>query len=217
MNKHPTFEHECQYWQQGIELIAGVDEVGIGALAGPVIAAAVVFDRNCKIQSSKFKTQTGYRGIIRDSKQLTAKQREVAAKWIKNNAVAWAAGEASVEEITEINILEASHLAMRRAVESLKVQPNMLLVDGRPISLFENILAVSLVNGDCLSLSIAAASIVAKVYRDELMVKLDKEYPQYGFAAHKGYGSLSHIMALRRFGAAPCHRPTYAPVACLLT
>ncbi len=156
-------------------------------------------------------------GGIKDSKTLSAKQREEAAKWIKDNAMAWAVGEASVEEITEMNILKASHLAMRRAVKSLKAQPNMLLVDGRPINLFENIPAVSLVNGDCLSLSIAAASIIAKVYRDKLMLKLDKQYPNYGFAAHKGYGTLGHRMALRRFGAAPCHRPTYAPVACLLT
>ena len=154
---------------------------------------------------------------IRDSKQLTAKQREEVARWIKENAVAWAVGEASVEEITEMNILKASHLAMRRAVEALKVKPDILLVDGRPVQLGKSLPTINIVKGDSLSLSIAAASIIAKVYRDKLMVALDKQYPNYGFASHKGYGSLAHRMALQNYGPAPCHRLTYAPVACLLT
>lgn len=204
----PTFNNEQLFWQQGFKLIAGVDEVGIGALAGPVCAAAVILQRD---ETSALLDKGGLGGV-KDSKKLTEKQREKAAKWIKKKAVAWAVGEASVEEITELNILRASHLAMQRAVETLEIQPDMLLVDGREVQLSKNIPAVNLVKGDSLSLSIAAASVVAKVYRDGLMVKLDNMYPNYGFASHKGYGSLKHKVALREYGPAPCHRPTYAPV-----
>jgi ribonuclease HII len=207
MRKDPTFEHERQFWQKDIALIAGVDEVGVGALAGPVCAAAVMFK-----ESKKGAVKSGLI-IIRDSKQMTEKQREKATVWIKENAMAWAVGEASVEEITKINILRASHLAMKRAVEGLGVRPNMLLVDGRPIELCDDIPTVNLIGGDALSVSIAAASIVAKVHRDDIMRKLDKDFSDYGFASHKGYGAVTHMAALKEFGACPHHRPTYAPVA----
>ena len=154
---------------------------------------------------------------LRDSKQLTAKQREAAAVWIKGEASAWAVGEASVEEITELNILRASHLAMRRAIEALSRQPDLLLIDGRPAKPHEHIPAVSIIGGDHLSCSIAAASVLAKTHRDAVMRTLDEQYPDYGLAAHKGYGSAAHLAALRKFGASPAHRPTYAPVAATLT
>jgi ribonuclease HII len=204
MKREPTFEHENQFWQQGIKLIAGIDEVGVGALAGPVCAAAVIFEES---------EENNDLVLIRDSKQMTEKNREKASGWIKKNAVAWATGEASVKEITEINILNASHLAMRRAVESLPVRPNMLFVDGRPVELCDDIPAVNLIGGDSLSRSIAAASIVAKVYRDDIMRKLDEEFPNYGFASHKGYGAAVHMAALEKYGAILHHRPSYAPVA----
>lgn len=209
MRKEPTFEHECQFWQKGVELIAGIDEVGVGALAGPVCAAAVMF----KESGIEKKERDNGLALIRDSKQMTERKRESAAKWIKENAAAWAVGEASVKEITEMNILNASHLAMKRAVGGLQMRPNMLFVDGRPVQLCDDVPTVNLVGGDAISISIAAASVVAKVYRDDIMRKLDKEFPDYGFASHKGYGAAVHMAALKNYGATLHHRPTYAPVA----
>ncbi|MDP3997071.1 MAG: ribonuclease HII [bacterium] len=224
----PTFKYEQQYWQQGIDLIAGVDEVGMGALAGPVCAAAVIFGSGKTQNASPVAKAMGDKEIkrqnigipltrdkifIRDSKTLSAKQREMAEKWIRENALAWAVGEASVEEITVLNIRRASHLAMRRAVDALSQKPEMLLVDGNPAQPHETVPSVNILDGDALSFSIAAASIVAKVYRDNLMVELDKKYPAYGFAAHKGYGSQFHLGALKEHGACAIHRPTYAPIA----
>ena len=205
MKREATFEHENQFWQQGIKLIAGIDEVGMGALAGPVCAAAVIL----KEAEEKHNSLV----LIRDSKQMTEKAREKTVEWIEQNAVAWAVGEASVKEITVMNILNASHLAMKRAVESLRVRPNMLFIDGRPVELTKDIPAINLIGGDSISRSIAAASIVAKVYRDDIMRKLDKEHPNYGFASHKGYGAAVHMAALEEYGATLHHRPSYAPVA----
>ncbi|MBI4021865.1 MAG: ribonuclease HII, partial [Candidatus Andersenbacteria bacterium] len=150
--------------------------------------------------------------VIRDSKALSLKQRELAAAWITQHALAWAVGEASVAEITALNILRASHLAMRRAVDALAVTPELLLVDGREGRIHLKVPAVSLINGDQICFSIAAASIIAKVHRDALMRALDLRHPGYGLDAHKGYGSAAHLAALRELGASPCHRPTYAPV-----
>ena len=204
----PTFDYEHQYRKQGFDLIAGVDEVGMGALAGPVCAGAVVFDSN---------RVPDVVGGIRDSKALSPKRRERAALWIKQHALAWAVGEASVEEITALNILQASHLAMRRAIETLKVRPDLLLVDGRPIDFKLAMPAVNIISGDALSISIAAASVLAKVYRDDIMRKLDRKFPGYKLASNKGYGSAAHKAALARLGATPHHRPLFAPIACLLT
>ena len=194
----------------------------MGALAGPVVAAATIFRaRNDQTPMSPAYAQ-GYGGqgndqiAIRDSKTLSAKQREKAAEWIKQHALAWAVGEANVEEITELNIRGASHLAMRRAVEALSPQPEMLLLDGTAAQPHPYIPAASLVRGDALSLSIAAASILAKVHRDAVMAKLEAQYPGYGFGAHKGYGSPAHLAALAGLGPCPCHRPTYAPVRALI-
>jgi ribonuclease HII len=209
----PTFQHEEVYWQQGIRLVAGIDEVGMGALAGPVVAGAVIFP----FPPSSSEERDGVRwGLIRDSKTLSAEQRDVAAKWVQANALAWAVGEASVAEITMLNIRRASHIAMRRAVDRLSVQPEMLLIDGHPASPHPSIAATNLIKGDQLSFSIAAASILAKVYRDALMVELHTSFPNYNFAGHKGYGSAQHLAALEKLGPSPHHRATYAPVARLL-
>lgn len=205
----PTWRYEEQYWDQAIGLIAGIDEVGMGALAGPVCAAAVVFNSQARPSISKSIP-------IRDSKSLSAAQREKAAAWTQEHALAWAVGEASVEEIQVLNILQAARLAMKRAVEQLRLTPDLLLVDGNPVRLHESIPAVNLVQGDQLSYSIAAASILAKVHRDHIMTTLDHEFPLYNFAAHKGYGSAAHLAALKTHGATPHHRATYAPVAAAL-
>ncbi len=204
----PSFQYEQQYWQEGIHLLAGVDEVGMGALAGPVCAAAVIFRRETVPNFTNLPNVPN----IRDSKTLTANQRTEGAAWVKEHAIAWAVGAASVEEINRLNIRQASHLAMRRAVEALSQKPDLLLIDGTPASPHPIIPAVNIIDGDALSISIAAASILAKVHRDQLMVTLDKEFPQYGFAGHKGYGTKIHLTALQVHGASSHHRTAYAPV-----
>lgn len=205
----PTWKYEGRYWQAGIGLIAGVDEVGMGALAGPVVAAAAVF-------TSEALPEAGSKIKIRDSKKLSAAQREKAKDWIIRTALGWAIGEASVEEINQLNIRQASHLAMRRALASLGHVPDLILVDGNPVQLHEQIPTINIIKGDQLCYSIAAASILAKVHRDAVMTKLDQEFPQYGFAGHKGYGSAMHLAALKESGATPYHRISYAPVAAVL-
>ena len=207
----PTFEYEQQYWQAGIDLIAGVDEVGMGALAGPVTAAAVIWNQkisNDKIQNSNI--------AIRDSKTMSEKQRNEAAEWIYEHATAWAVGEASVEEVDKLNIRQASHLAMRRAIDALQKAPEMLLIDGRPAQVHPTIPAVNIIDGDALVFSIAAASIVAKVHRDAIMVEIDKKFPMYGLSGNKGYGAKIHMDALKEYGACEHHRTSYAPVAAVL-
>lgn len=208
----PSLQHELSYWDQGITVIAGIDEVGMGALAGPVVAAAVVIVAGSTKQVAWVKET-----VIRDSKTLSSRQREQAAIVIKQNALAWAIGEATVEEITALNIRRAAHVAMQRAVDQLSVVPELLLIDGNPAQPHPAIAAVNIIGGDGLSLSIAAASIIAKVYRDSLMQQLDAAYPGYGFAGHKGYGSALHLAALKSQGPCPIHRVTYAPVAAYLT
>jgi len=205
MDTLPSFDYERQYWGEGIKMVAGIDEVGMGALAGPVVAAAVI------VKKSKPEIQNGV--VIRDSKTMSAKQREVAADWVKQHALVWATGEASVEEIDELNIRQASHLAMKRAVDALGVTPELLLVDGRPVQLHAKIPTVNIINGDSLCFSIAAASIVAKVHRDELMELLAEKIPEYGWASNKGYGSLKHRLMLQERGVTKYHRKSYAPVA----
>lgn len=214
----PTFKHEIQCWKQNIDLIAGIDEVGMGALAGPVVAGAVIL-RLAETKNVKRKTQNigvlpwQDNIIIRDSKALSAKQRGVACAWIKENSLAWAVGEASVKEIDDMNIRQASHLAMRRAVDALQATPELLLIDGTPVQLHDKIPAVNIIGGDKTSYSIAAASIIAKVYRDQIMVKLDDKFSGYGWVSNKGYGSQAHMSALNALGASEQHRKSYGPVA----
>ncbi|MEX1112046.1 MAG: ribonuclease HII [Candidatus Andersenbacteria bacterium] len=205
----PTFQYEEQYWKQDIIAVAGVDEAGMGALAGPVVAAAVI------LKPTAFSKNIT--SLVRDSKTLSAKRREYLVSLIHHGALAWAVGEASVEEIDTLNIRVASHLAMRRAIDTLSQTPDILLIDGTPATPHPLIPAVNIIDGDALSISIAAASILAKVHRDLLMQEIDKEFPQYGFAGHKGYGAKIHMDALQAHGACPHHRRTYAPVAAVLT
>lgn len=183
-------------------LVCGVDEAGRGPWAGPVSAAAVILNPD--------DLPSG----ITDSKALTEKRRAAMEPEIKARAVAWGVGFASVEEIEDLNILHATGLAMRRAVEAMAVAPAFALVDGN----YRFILPCPVrpvVKGDALSLSIAAASILAKTARDRVMIELDREYPAYGFARHKGYNAPVHQQALRDHGPCPAHRPSWAPIRAL--
>lgn len=180
-------------------LVAGVDEAGRGPLAGPVVAAAVILDDLHPIVG------------LADSKKLTALRREKLYDEIRAKALCCSIAEASVEEIDRLNILQATLLAMRRAVESLRLKPAKVLVDGNRLPVLD-VLAEAIVKGDATVPAISAASILAKVHRDRWCAEYDREFPQYGFAAHKGYGTAEHLAALRAHGACPQHRKTFAPV-----
>jgi ribonuclease HII len=184
-------------------LLAGVDEAGRGPLAGPVVAAAVILDDLNPIQG------------LADSKKLTARQRERLYDEIRAKALCCSVAEASVEEIDQLNILQATMLAMRRAVEGLRLKPTKVLVDGNRLPVLD-VLAEAIVQGDAKVQAISAASILAKVHRDRWCATLDRDYPDYGFASHKGYGTAEHLQALKRHGATPWHRKSFAPVAAVL-
>ena len=181
-------------------LIAGVDEAGRGPLAGPVVAAAVILDDLKPIKG------------LADSKQLTAKRREKLYDEIRAKALCCSIAEASVEEIDRLNILNATLLAMQRAVAGLRLKPNKVLVDGNRLPPLD-VLAEAIVSGDALVPAISAASILAKVSRDRQLEALDQRHPAYGFAKHKGYGTAQHLQALQQFGPLPEHRRSFAPVA----
>ncbi len=181
-------------------LVAGVDEAGRGPLAGPVVAAAVILDDLNPIRG------------LNDSKKLTAKRREALFDEIRSRALCFAIAEATVQEIDQINILQATMLAMKRAVESLRLPPKLVLVDGNRLPTL-SIYSEAIVNGDALVPAISAASILAKVHRDRLCKALHQQYPLYGFEQHKGYGTAQHLAALQAHGPAACHRMTFAPVA----
>ncbi len=189
--------------EESADLIAGVDEAGRGPLAGPVVAAAVILDPMRPIQG------------LRDSKKLTEEQRERLAPLIRERALDWSVAHATVEEIDELNILQATMLAMKRAVAGLSVRPNLVLVDGNRVPHLD-IAVNAIVGGDDKIASISAASIIAKTTRDQWLVELDRRYPEYGFARHKGYGTPEHIAALRKYGPLPEHRKTFAPVRQIL-
>src|SRR5256885_13266298 len=202
---------EEQGYSRGFNCIAGLDEVGRGPLAGPVVAAVVILPRGFSHPE------------IKDSKLLTPKQREKLSPLICEIAEGWGVGVVEVEEIDRINILQASLLAMVKALDCLKAPPDCLLIDGNQIIPRELILnsksyaggwlyQKTIIKGDLICLSIAAASIIAKVARDEMMVELDKHYPKYGFAAHKGDACAAHLEALRRHGPSPIHRQSFQPL-----
>ncbi len=193
----------CEAGEAGHQLIAGVDEVGRGPLAGNVVAAAVVLNPDLAIPG------------LKDSKQLSPLKRESLAQSIKASALAFAIAEADVSEIDRINILQASLLAMQRAVAGLSVQPDFIYVDGNRCPVWE-FHSKAVVKGDQLIQSIAAASILAKVYRDKCLQSLHEQYPNYGFARHKGYPTPEHLRALRAYGACPAHRRSFAPVKAVL-
>ena len=181
-------------------LVCGIDEAGRGPLAGPVVAAAVILDPARPIPG------------LNDSKKLSEKKRDALAVLIRERALAWAVAEASVEEIDRLNILQATLLAMRRAVLGLRLKPVRVLVDGNRLPPLD-VPAEAIVKGDALVASISAASILAKVTRDRWCAQLHQQYPVYGFAGHKGYGTAEHLAALEVHGACPQHRRSFAPVA----
>ena len=184
-------------------LIAGVDEAGRGPLAGPVVAAAVILDYLKPING------------LNDSKVLSAARREKLFDEIRAKALCCSIAQASVEEIDSLNILQATMLAMQRAVEGLRLKPAKVLVDGNRLPVLD-VLAEAIVKGDATVPAISAASILAKVTRDRWCAELDQQYPQYGFAGHKGYGTAEHLAALRTHGACPEHRKTFRPVTDVL-
>lgn len=181
-------------------LIAGADEAGRGPLVGSVVAAAVILDPNNPILG------------LNDSKKLTEKKREKLFVEIQEKALAWAIAEASHHEIDEINILQASLLAMRRAVEALHIQPELVRVDGNKVPQGLMMSCEAIIGGDALHEEISAASILAKVTRDRAMIELDQQYPQYGFAQHKGYPTKAHFEAITQYGVIEQHRRSFGPV-----
>ena len=191
-------KYEKELYAQNINLIAGVDEVGRGPLVGPVVAAAVILPKNYSLAG------------LNDSKKLSEKKRNELYPQIIKDAISYGIGVVDNKKIDEINIYEASRLAMYTAIKNLKVLPEHILVDAMP--LFLDIPSTSIIHGDALSASIAAASIVAKVTRDNMMYELDKKYPEYGFAKHKGYPTKSHLEALNKYGPLDNYRFTYGPV-----
>ena len=186
-----------------LKLVAGVDEVGRGPLIGSVVAAACILPSEYDLPN------------LMDSKKLTEKKRSVLNELIRSQAVAWSIAEASAGEVDEINVLQASLLAMKRAVEKLGSQPEFVLVDGNKLPQWRY-QAQAIVGGDGSEPCISAASILAKVYRDQQMIELGKQYPQYGFEKHKGYPTKQHMEALKEYGVLPEHRKTFGPVKKLI-
>jgi ribonuclease HII len=194
------WKHERAARKQGAMRIAGLDEVGRGPLFGPVVAAAVILAPHCRLDG------------LTDSKKLSEKKRDDFALQIRANAVAWAVAAVDVETIDRINIRRASLLAMRLAVEQLALTPDFLLIDGID-SIDWPCQQQSVIQGDSISLSIAAASVLAKVHRDRMLVEFDDQFPGYGLASHKGYACPQHLDALTRLGPTPLHRKSFSPVS----
>ena len=196
MSDMTMWEVEDSFYEKGVKLICGVDEAGRGPLAGPVCAAAVILPEHCEIPG------------LNDSKKLTDKKRRELFPIIQEKAIAYGIAFASEEEIDEINILQATFLAMQRALDQLQVRPDLALIDGNRAKDF-GLPVETVIHGDGLSLNIAAASVLAKVTRDDVMVKLAETYPQYGFEIHKGYGTKAHYAALEQFGPCAVHRRSF--------
>lgn len=190
--------YEKELYKKGIKYIAGVDEVGRGPLIGPVVAAAVILPVNYTLKG------------LTDSKKLSEKKRDLFYKIIEQDAISIGIGIISEEKIDEVNIYEATKLAMKDAINKLKIKPEHILIDAMPLDL--DIPTTSIIKGDAKSESIAAASVIAKVTRDSMMYELDKKYPMYGFGNHKGYPTKKHIEAINEFGLIPGYRKTYAPI-----
>ncbi len=200
----PTLEHEQRLWAAGYRYVAGIDEAGRGALAGPVVAAAVVVPRNT--------LPLGVWCEVRDSKQLSPARRTTLAAEVRAAALAWGVGRTSAGEIDAMGIAPATRLAMQRAVEALTVLPDYLLIDWVKLPRL-NISQESMSKADQRIVAVAAASILAKVDRDTALIALDTEYPAYGFARHKGYGAATHLAALAAHGPCVEHRHSFAPIA----
>ncbi len=193
----PDFTYENSALAKGFEVVCGVDEAGRGPLAGPVCAAAVILPKNCEIEG------------LNDSKKLTEKKREALFQVIIEKAVAYSVAFATVEEIEEHNILNATYIAMNRAIEGLSVKPQYALIDGNRVPKGISVPCETVVKGDALVCSIAAASVLAKVTRDRLLLEYAEKYPEYGFEKHKGYGTAAHYDAIRKFGVLPIHRMSF--------
>ncbi len=200
MENIDNYEYEKKYWNMGFNNIAGVDEVGRGPLIGPVVTACVVLPHNFKLEG------------LTDSKKLSEKKRNEFCEYIKQNALAYSIGVVGPEEIDEINIYQASKKAMLLAIEDIrkKINVDYILTDAMPLEL--DIPSLSIVKGDLKSITISAASVIAKVTRDNMMYELDKKYPQYKFSSHKGYPTKKHIEAINKYGLIEGYRKTYGPV-----
>ena len=199
--KISLFEFDKDFYNKGLSFVSGVDEAGRGPLAGPVVAAAVILPKDIFIDG------------VNDSKKLTEKKRNILFEEIKQKAFSYGIGIVDAKTIDEINILQATFLAMRKALEQLSVKPDLVLVDGNhTIPNLQN-KQQAIVSGDAKSASIACASILAKVSRDHYMEKMDIKYPNYGFKNHKGYGTKTHIEAIWKYGPSKIHRKTYSPVS----
>lgn len=196
MSVDNMWEIEERYYSQGMHLVCGVDEAGRGPLAGPVCAAAVILPEHISIPG------------LNDSKKLTDKKRRELFPIIKENAICYAIAIADEKEIDDINILQATFLAMERAINQLEKKPDITLIDGNRAKDF-GVPVETVVHGDSLSASIAAASVLAKVTRDDFMLQMSEKYPEYGFDVHKGYGTKAHYVALEKFGPCPIHRMTF--------
>lgn len=205
--KYPNLEEEKLLWKRGFKRVAGLDEAGRGPLAGPVVAGAILI-------SPKFKTKN-LRLKINDSKKLSEKQREELFKILTNHKnIEWGVGIVSEKIIDKINILEATKLAMQKALKDLGIKPDHLLIDGN-FNIYYATKQKAIIKGDQKVISVAAASIIAKVTRDRIMDKYHKKYPQYGFDKHKGYPTKFHIKILERYGICPIHRKSFTPVVTL--
>ncbi len=202
VNQVPTFAEEEKLLEQGYKIIAGIDEVGRGPLAGPVVAAAVILP---------IEGRSPWLSKVRDSKQLTPSQRESIFDRMMENRIAFGVGMVSPEVIDQRGIAPATRLAMRQAIERLSTRPDYLLIDYMRLP-GVRIPQKGVVDGDSICVSIAAASIVAKVTRDRHMVEMDSQFPGYGLAQHKGYGTAEHLEALQRLGPSPIHRKSFTPV-----
>lgn len=201
--QNPDLDYEKRLWKKGLKLVAGIDEAGRGAWAGPVAAGAVILPLDEKILS----TLHG----VRDSKQMTARQRGIWAEIIKKTAIAWSVGLAANEEIDAIGILPATRLAMERAIGGLRLKPEHLLIDAVKLKVCE-IPQSNIIKGDVKVLSISAASVLAKTARDALMIEMDQRFPAYGFSRHKGYGTKLHRKQLQNLGVLEIHRMSFTPI-----
>lgn len=193
----PDYTYELASKEKGFNFVCGVDEAGRGPLAGPVCAAAVILPEGTVIDG------------LNDSKKLSEKKREILFDVIKEKSMAWSVAFASVEEIEEHNILNATFIAMNRAIEGLSLKADVALIDGNRVPKDIKIPCETVVKGDSKSMSIAAASVLAKVTRDRLMLELDEKYPLYEFKKHKGYGTALHMDLIRKYGPSECHRPSF--------